>query len=154
MFLDLNDATTFAEKLGSKKYSSFLNDFFNDLDPAFTKTKGRVFQYVGDEVVIIMTNTSSGLIKVCETGDSVNVRESGMQNSPQPITVYASMEVHSSNQKAIELLGLGNKCLRSIPVNEDFTINLDALKSAIASDREAGIRPICIIGNAGTINTG
>jgi adenylate cyclase len=53
MFLDLNDATTLAEKLGSKKYSSFLSDFFSDLDSAFTKTKGQVFQYVGDEVVII-----------------------------------------------------------------------------------------------------
>jgi adenylate cyclase len=53
MFLDLNDATTIAERLGSRKYSSFLSDFFNDLDPAFTKTRGRVFQYVGDEVIII-----------------------------------------------------------------------------------------------------
>ncbi len=53
MFLDLNDATTFAEKLGSKKYSSFLSDFFNDLDSAFVKTKGQVFQYVGDEVIVI-----------------------------------------------------------------------------------------------------
>jgi adenylate cyclase len=53
MFLDLNDATTLAEKLGSKKYSSLLSDFFNDLDLAFTKTRGQVFQYVGDEVVII-----------------------------------------------------------------------------------------------------
>ena len=53
MFLDLNNATTLAEQLGSKKYSSFLSDFFNDLDAAFTKTKGQVFQYVGDEVVII-----------------------------------------------------------------------------------------------------
>jgi len=53
MFLDLNDATTFAEKLGSKKYSSFISEFFNDLDYVFTKTKGQVFQYVGDEVVVI-----------------------------------------------------------------------------------------------------
>jgi adenylate cyclase len=53
MFLDLNDATTIAEKLGSKTYSSFLSDFFKDIDSAFTKAKGQVFQYVGDEVVII-----------------------------------------------------------------------------------------------------
>ncbi len=53
MFLDLNDATTIAEKLGSKKYSFLLSDFFTDLDSAFTKTKGHVFQYVGDEVVVI-----------------------------------------------------------------------------------------------------
>lgn len=53
MFLDLNDATTIAEQLGSRKYSSFITDFLRDIDGAITRTKGQVFQYVGDEVVII-----------------------------------------------------------------------------------------------------
>jgi len=60
MFLDLNDATTIAEKLGPKNYSMLLSDFFNDLDEAFTKTNGQIFQYVGDEVVIIW-NVNNGL---------------------------------------------------------------------------------------------
>ena len=53
MFLDLDNATTLAEKLGSEKYSLLLSDFFNDLDSAFGKTRGSVHQYVGDEVVVI-----------------------------------------------------------------------------------------------------
>lgn len=56
MFLDLNDATTLAENLGPIKYSALLRDFFNDLDDAFTRNKGHVFQYVGDEVVVIWTS--------------------------------------------------------------------------------------------------
>lgn len=83
-----------------------------------------------------------------------NVRESGMHSTPLPLTVYASAEVHSSNQKAVELLGLGSRSLRYIPVNDDYTINLDSLKSKIAADRKDGYKPICVIGNAGTINTG
>ena len=53
MFLDLTSSSEIAEKLSSLNYSSFIKDFFFDLDDAINKTKGSVFQYVGDEVVII-----------------------------------------------------------------------------------------------------
>ena len=52
MFLDLSSSTSIAEKLGDLKYSAFLKDFFNDLDDAIKISKGVVYQYVGDEVVI------------------------------------------------------------------------------------------------------
>jgi glutamate/tyrosine decarboxylase-like PLP-dependent enzyme len=83
-----------------------------------------------------------------------NVRELGMGAAPQRLMIYASVEVHSCSQKAVELMGMGSASLRKIPVTSDYTIDMDALKGAIAEDRAAGHRPICIIGNAGTINTG
>ena len=83
-----------------------------------------------------------------------DVRQSGVSASPKRMTVYASSETHSSVQKAIELLGLGTNSLRLIPVNSDFQIELSALETAISEDRDSGHYPICIVGNAGTINTG
>ncbi|THF84755.1 amino acid decarboxylase [Deinococcus sp. KSM4-11] len=83
-----------------------------------------------------------------------DVRALGMQAAPQPLTVYASGEVHSCAQKALEALGLGSVGLRKVRVNADYTIDLAALDAMIRADRAAGQRPICVIGNAGTINTG
>jgi adenylate cyclase len=55
MFLDLTSSSQIAEKLSPQNYSMFLKDFFLDLDDAITDTSGFVFQYVGDEVVVIWT---------------------------------------------------------------------------------------------------
>lgn len=52
MFLDLKDSTTIAEKLGHKGYHRFLDDFFFDITPSIIESKGEIYQYVGDEVVV------------------------------------------------------------------------------------------------------
>jgi glutamate/tyrosine decarboxylase-like PLP-dependent enzyme len=84
-----------------------------------------------------------------------DVRERGLQNGAAPqLTVYASAETHSSVRKAVELLGLGHDALRSIPVTADYTIDLQVLRETLTADKAAGKRPICIVGNAGTVNTG
>jgi glutamate/tyrosine decarboxylase-like PLP-dependent enzyme len=54
----------------------------------------------------------------------------------------------------MEALGLGNGALRRIPTDESFRIDLAALQEAIDQDRAAGFRPACVIGTAGTVNTG
>jgi glutamate/tyrosine decarboxylase-like PLP-dependent enzyme len=54
----------------------------------------------------------------------------------------------------MEAMGVGNWALQRIPPGDDLGINLDALGMAIARDRAAGFQPACVIGTAGTVNTG
>jgi len=87
----------------------------------------------------------------CARGE---VRRHGLQAYERSLTLYCSSETHSSIQKAIELLGLGDDALRRVPVDEDFRIDLEALGRMLAADRSHGAHPFCLIGNAGTVNTG
>ncbi len=53
MFLDINDSTTIAEKIGHVKFHALLSDFFFTLSSPITESKAEIYQYVGDEVVIV-----------------------------------------------------------------------------------------------------
>jgi glutamate/tyrosine decarboxylase-like PLP-dependent enzyme len=84
-----------------------------------------------------------------------DVRKQGVGAPGTPrLIVYASSETHSSVRKAVQLLGLGDESLRLISVGADYRIDVAALRAAIAADRTAGHRPVCVVGNAGTVNTG
>lgn len=83
-----------------------------------------------------------------------DVRRQGVRGASGPLTVYASVETHSSVQKGVELLGLGSEALRLVPVNAQFEIEVGALERTLREDRAAGCRPICVVGNAGTVGTG
>ncbi|HEX8678989.1 MAG TPA: aminotransferase class I/II-fold pyridoxal phosphate-dependent enzyme [Chthoniobacterales bacterium] len=76
------------------------------------------------------------------------------QSSAGALRIYASRETHHSIAKAAALLGFGRESVRSIEVDERFRIRIDALEAAIFEDRENGATPFCVVGNAGTVNTG
>ncbi len=95
-----------------------------------------------------------GITVARNTNSGFDVRHEGVRAGSGPLVAYASTEIHSCNKKAVETLGLGSAGLRTIAVNADYTINLEALKQQIKVDRAAGAIPFCVIGTAGTINTG
>ncbi|HEX6372360.1 MAG TPA: pyridoxal-dependent decarboxylase [Longimicrobium sp.] len=82
-----------------------------------------------------------------------DVREEGMQGGPM-LTVYASTETHGWVRKAVELMGMGRRSLRTVRVDALDRMDLHALAAAVREDRAAGHRPICVIGTAGSVNTG
>jgi glutamate/tyrosine decarboxylase-like PLP-dependent enzyme len=95
-----------------------------------------------------------GLAAARQARAGFDVRTEGLQGQHPLLTVYCSTETHNSVQKAVELLGLGARALRRIPVDQHYEIDIDALRTAVAADRAAGHRPIAVVGNAGTVNTG
>jgi glutamate/tyrosine decarboxylase-like PLP-dependent enzyme len=84
----------------------------------------------------------------------IDLREEGVAALKEPLRFYASDQVHSCHRKAVETLGLGNKALRRIPTDSLYRIDLEALRAAIAEDRALGFKPACVIGTAGTVNSG
>jgi glutamate/tyrosine decarboxylase-like PLP-dependent enzyme len=82
-----------------------------------------------------------------------DVRRDGLYGGP-PLRVYASGEVHSWLRKSCDFLGLGESAFRRVPTLEDFTMDVSAAAQMIAEDRAAGLRPLCIVATAGTVQTG
>jgi glutamate/tyrosine decarboxylase-like PLP-dependent enzyme len=82
-----------------------------------------------------------------------DLRFDGLAGGPR-MTLYTSVETHSSVRKAVELLGLGNRALRLVPAGKDRAVDVEALAALVAADRHAGLRPIAVVANAGTVNTG
>lgn len=107
--------------------------------------------------LITSGGSASNLIGIAVARNAMagyNLRRDGLRAAPQDMVLYASTEAHSSIQKAVELLGLGNNGLRRIPVNAALRMDLNALETTIRKDREAGLSPFCVVGVAGTTNTG
>jgi len=52
MFLDMKASTTIAEQLGEQKFFNLVNDFIGDATDRILWTKGEIYQYIGDEIVV------------------------------------------------------------------------------------------------------
>jgi adenylate cyclase len=52
MFIDLKDSTPIAEKLGHVENFKFIRDFIFHVSMAIIEHDGRIYQYVGDEIVV------------------------------------------------------------------------------------------------------
>ncbi|MFZ0217394.1 MAG: pyridoxal-dependent decarboxylase [Candidatus Dormiibacterota bacterium] len=87
-------------------------------------------------------------------GAGVEVRGDGLQGEGPRLVGYASPEGHSCLRKAVELLGIGSRNLRQIAVDGAGRMRPDALRAALAADREGGLLPGFVAVTAGTVATG
>ena len=80
------------------------------------------------------------------------VRERGLAGRPDlpALRVYCSEHAHSSVDKAVILLGLGQTGLRRVATDDRFRMRPDALAAAVAADRQAGVTPLAVVATVGT----
>ncbi|HSV62710.1 MAG TPA: aminotransferase class I/II-fold pyridoxal phosphate-dependent enzyme [Chthoniobacterales bacterium] len=81
-------------------------------------------------------------------------RRAKLGDQIQNATIYFSDQTHYSVERALRVIGFAPEQFRKIPSDDRFRLPLDRLREMIRSDKEAGLRPFCIIANAGTTNTG
>lgn len=76
-------------------------------------------------------------------------------DGPDPLArIYFSAQTHASVERGLRLLGFADEQSVRVPVDGTFRLDLHALAECIRADRAAGLRPFCVVANAGTTNTG
>lgn len=94
-------------------------------------------------------------IAAAREGVEMRVREEGMSGRPDLplLRVYVSEQSHSSIEKAVITLGLGQRGMRKIPADAKFRMDASALAAAIAEDKRNGYLPFCVVATVGTTST-
>ena len=151
---------------GGGVYPAALADFIADTTnrytgiwqaaPALVQLEGNVLEWLRDWMQF--PATTRGLFT---TGGSMAMfnaiacaREKHLGNDIRAGTIYVSSQAHHCIVKAAKLAGIGPDRVRTVPVDGEFRIRIDALEQAIAADRAAGLKPFMVFSSAGTTNTG
>ena len=145
--------------------AAVMNDNLSGLESSAVHVEAQVLRWV-KELMGFPQSASGLLTSGCSMANlvglqvardaavTVDVNVEGVQALPRKLVAYASDEVHSSVTRAFVVLGLGAAALRRIPVDAAFQVDLGAMAQAISADLAAGLQPFCIVGTAGTVNTG
>src|ERR1700716_458866 len=99
--------------------------------------------------------SSMHAIAAAREGVELRIREEGMSGRKDLplLRVYASDQAHSSIDKGIITLGLGQRALRKIPSDSEFRMDVNALYEAVDEDKRNGMLPFCVVATVGTTST-
>ncbi len=70
------------------------------------------------------------------------------------MALYCSAEAHYSVRRAAEVLGIGGRNVRAIPIDNHRRMDVTACAEAISTDRKSGVTPVAVVATAGTTLTG
>lgn len=82
------------------------------------------------------------------------IKQKGLQAVAGQLVLYGSSETHNCLIRGVEVIGIGSENFRKAPVDANYRVRIDVMKEMIRKDRAEGYIPFCIVGNAGTVNTG
>ncbi|MEP7086879.1 MAG: aminotransferase class I/II-fold pyridoxal phosphate-dependent enzyme [Gemmatimonadota bacterium] len=134
--------------------------------PAATELEGVVLSWVRKMIALpdsfmgIVYDTASvalmhALAAAREAAGS-EIRKRGLVGRAdlKPFRVYASDQAHSSVEKAMIVLGLGEENVVRVRSDESFRMDVKELERAIADDVAHGFRAMVVIATVGTTSTG
>lgn len=133
--------------------------------PAGTEIEQLVVRWLGsligydDDAKGLLTSGGSmanmiALLIASRRFNGAETSRKGLWNAGPPMTIYASEEVHMSIPKAADVLGFGRDNVRMIACDGEHRMRVADLVSHLEADRSRGLRPVCVVGSAGTVNTG
>ena len=96
----------------------------------------------------------AGLTVALRASTTADINTHGIGALPGRPRIYASAMTHMSTPKAAAMMGIGRDAIVQIPVDEEFRMRPGELAAAIQADRAAGLHPVCVVANAGDVNTG
>lgn len=81
-------------------------------------------------------------------------REAQLGGLPGDGVAYCSDQTHSAVGRAFRILGFPDDRVRTLPSDDGWRLRPGDVADAVAEDRGRGLRPFCVVANAGTTNTG
>lgn len=108
---------------------------------------------------VINDTASSGVLYALaaarEAIPDLYIRQRGMAGRHElpPLRCYTSLDAHSSVDKAIITLGIGQDGLRKIAIDDEFRMDVAALEQAIQHDLARGDLPFAVVATVGTTST-
>ena len=94
--------------------------------------------------------TLCALTAAREKASNGKINETGFDGT---LRVYTSSQAHSSVEKAVKITGIGKHNLRSIAVDNEFSMRPSELRRAIKQDINDGLKPAFVCATVGTTSS-
>ncbi|MDQ2766738.1 MAG: pyridoxal-dependent decarboxylase [Gemmatimonadota bacterium] len=134
--------------------------------PAATELEGVVVAWIREMVAlpetfmgIVYDTASVALMHALAAAREVaggEIRRRGLAGRGgelRPLRVYASDQAHSSVEKAMIVLGLGEENVVRVRSDERFQMDVGELERSMAADLASGYRPMAVVATVGTTST-